>query len=164
MLVELRLSRLTLRGVIVGVLLSASSAMAGTFDDCAAAYDRQDYALSLRLCRPLAERGDIDAQTSLGNLYYEGWGVEQNYTSAVNWFRKAAERGDATGQFSLGWAYEQGDGVLQDYVLAHMWYDLAAAQGAGVAAKDRDKVAAKMTPEQIAEAQRLAREWKPTAP
>jgi TPR repeat protein len=59
-------------------------------------------------------------------------------------------------------AYEQGDGVLQDYVLAYMWYNLAAAQGAGVAAKDRDRVAARMTPEQIAEAQRLAREWKPT--
>jgi hypothetical protein len=39
-----------------------------------------------------------------------------------------------------------------------VWYNLAAAQGAGVAAKNRDKVAAKMTPE----AQRLAREWKPT--
>ena len=149
-------------GVIVVVLLSVSGAMAGALDDCAAAYDRQDYVLALRLCRPLAEQGDIDAQTAVGNLYYEGWGVEQNYTSAANWFRKAAEQGDATGQFSLGWAYEQGDGVLQDYVLAHMWYNLAAAQGAGVAAKNRDRVAAKMTPDQIAEAQRLAREWKPT--
>ena len=52
--------------------------------------------------------------------------------------------------------------MLQDYVLAHMWYNLAAAQDAGVAAKNRDRVAAKMTPAQIAEAQRLAREWKPT--
>ena len=149
-------------GVIGVVLLSVGSAMAGALDDCEAAYDRQDYVLALRLCRPLAEQGDIDAQTAVGNLYYEGWGVEQNYTSAANWFRKAAEQGDATGQFSLGWAYEQGDGVLQDYVLAHMWYNLAAAQGAGVAAKNRDRVAAKMTPDQIAEAQRLAREWKPT--
>jgi TPR repeat protein len=149
-------------GVIVVVLLFFSSAMAGALDDCSAAYDRQDYVLALRLCRPLAEQGDPSAQTALGNLYYEGWGVEQNYTGAANWFRKAAEQGDATGQFSLGWAYEQGDGVLQDYVLAHMWYNLAASQGADVAAKNRDRVAAEMSPEQIAEAQRLAREWKPT--
>ena len=149
-----------LAGVVLGVLVSGD-AIAGAVEDCAAASDRQDYAEALRLCRPLAEQGDIDAQTAVGNLYYEGWGVEQNYTSAANWFRKAADQGDATGQFSLGWAYEQGEGVLQDYVLAHMWYNLAAAQGAGVAAKNRDRVAAKMTPAQIAEAQRLAREWKP---
>jgi TPR repeat protein len=122
----------------------------------------QDYAEAAKWYRQAAEQGNAYGQTALGNLYYEGWGVEQNYTSAANWFRKAAEQGDATGQFSLGWAYEQGDGVLQDYVLAHMWYNLAAAQGADVAAKDRDRVAAKMTSDQIAEAQRLAREWKPT--
>ena len=78
-------------GVIGVVLLSVGSAMAGALDDCETAYDRQDYVLALRLCRPLAEQGDIDAQTAVGNLYYEGWGVEQNYTSAANWFRKAAE-------------------------------------------------------------------------
>ena len=160
--VELSRFHVRMTGVIVAVLLSVSSALAGASEDCAAAYDRQDYVLALRLCRPLAEQGDIDAQTAVGNLYYEGWGVEQNYTSAANWFRKAAEEGDATGQFSLGWAYEQGDGVLQDYVLAHMWYNLAAAQGADVAAKDRDRVAAKMTSDQIAEAQRVVRGWKPT--
>jgi TPR repeat protein len=151
----------SLIGVFIAVLISGD-AIAGALEDCTAAYNRQDYPEAIRLCRPLAELGDIDAQTALGNLYYEGGGVEQNYTSAANWFRKAAEQGDATGQFSLGLAYEQGDGVPQDYVLAHMWYNLAAAQGAGVAAKARDELAAAMTPEQIAEAQRLAREWKPT--
>ena len=58
--------------------------------------------------------------------------------------------------------YEDGKGVPQDYVQAHMWYNLAAAQG-GMAGdttvKNRDRVAKRMTPAQIAEAQRLAREW-----
>jgi uncharacterized protein len=54
-----------------------------------------------------------------------------------------------------------GNGVLQDYVLAHMWLNLAAAQGDKDAAKQRDELAAKMTPDQIAEAQRLARKWEP---
>jgi protein involved in temperature-dependent protein secretion len=57
---------------------------------------------------------------------------------------------------------EEGWGVPQDYVVAHMWFDLLAAQGDFKAANERDKVAANMTPDQIAEAQRLARDWKPT--
>ncbi len=61
---------------------------------------------------------------------------------------------------------EGGGGVPQDRVAAHMWLDLAAAQSSGFewdfSVKLRDDVAAGMTPEQIAEAQRLAREWKPT--
>ena len=51
--------------------------------------------------------------------------------------------------------------MTQDYVLAHMWFNLSAAQGDADATKNRDRVAGKMTPARIAEAQRLAREWKP---
>ena len=58
--------------------------------------------------------------------------------------------------------YALGLGVPQDYVHAHMWISLAAAQGDADAVNNRDIVAAKMTPDQIAEAQKLAREWKPT--
>ena len=64
--------------------------------------------------------------------------------------------------------YEHGQGVPQDYVSAHMWLNLAAAPQAtdsaarDQAAKERDMLAAKMTPAQIAEAQRIASEWKPT--
>jgi uncharacterized protein len=57
--------------------------------------------------------------------------------------------------------YGAGLGVPQDYALAHMWVNLAAAGGHKDAVKNRDIVAAKMTPAQIAEAQKLAREWKP---
>jgi hypothetical protein len=57
--------------------------------------------------------------------------------------------------------YDNGNGVPQDYVQAHMWFNLAGVQGDEDATKKRDIVAAKMTPDQIAEAQRLAREWKP---
>lgn len=57
--------------------------------------------------------------------------------------------------------YAQGRGVLQDFIQAHMWYNLSAAQGEQRAAEARDALAKQMTPAQIAEAQRLAREWKP---
>jgi TPR repeat protein len=56
--------------------------------------------------------------------------------------------------------YMNGQGVPQDLVQAHMWFNLAAAGGYADAQKSRDSVAAKMTPAQIAEAQRLASEWR----
>jgi uncharacterized protein len=58
--------------------------------------------------------------------------------------------------------YDNGDGVPQDDVAAHMWFNLAASSGFGEAVKNRDMVGRRMTPAQIAEAQKLAREWKPT--
>ncbi len=62
--------------------------------------------------------------------------------------------------------YGEGQGVPQDYVQAHMWYNLAASKHPlgevrNKAVKTRDILAEKMTPAQIAEAQKLAREWKP---
>ena len=57
--------------------------------------------------------------------------------------------------------YAIGQGVPQNYILAHMWINLSAAQANQKAIQARDMVASKMTPAQIAEAQRLAREWKP---
>lgn len=84
------------------------------------------------------------------------------------WFRKAADQGKVDTQILLGGMYILGLGVPQDYVQAHLWYNLAAAGSLPedadhrkMAAAERDKLAAKMTPAQIAEAQRLAREWKP---
>jgi TPR repeat protein len=61
---------------------------------------------------------------------------------------------------SLGILYNNGEGVPQDYVLAHMWLNLSAARGVVGAAANRDRVARGMLPAQIAEAQKLAREWK----
>jgi TPR repeat protein len=57
--------------------------------------------------------------------------------------------------------YRTGQGVPQDYVQAHMWANLAAAQNYKNALVTRNLIAKKMSQSQIAEAQRLAREWKP---
>ena len=74
--------------------------------------------------------------------------------------RLAAEQGIAGAQFNLAARYYTGKGIPQDYVLAYMWANLAASQGDEDAVKLRDKIATKMPPDLIAEAQRLAREWK----
>ncbi len=134
---------------------------------CEDAYERKDYEAALKECRPLAEQGDAAAQYNLGVMYYGGYGVPQDYAEAVRWYRKAAEQGNAPAQYNLGVMYHTGQGVPQDYVYAHMWYNVAVASlpasgGAReMAAKNRDIVAKRMTPAQIAEAQRLARGWRP---
>jgi TPR repeat protein len=84
-----------------------------------------------------------------------------DYATALLLLRPLAEQGEVHAQFILGYMNANGHGVPQDFVKAHMWFNLSAAQGEAEAAENRDIVAAKMTPAQIAEAQKLAREWKP---
>ncbi len=84
-----------------------------------------------------------------------------DYATALRIFRQLADQGDANAQHNLGVMYAKGRGVTQDYVQAHMWYNLAATRGLKLGRKSRDSLAKQMTPAQIAEAQRLAREWKP---
>jgi uncharacterized protein len=121
----------------------------------------QDYAKAAKWYRKAADRGNSQAQYNLGVAYFKGRGLPQDYAEAVKWTRLAADQGYAGAQYNLGSAYASGQGVPQDLVLAHMWINLAAEQGNQDALKYRDIIAEKMTPEQIAEAQRLAAEWKP---
>jgi TPR repeat protein len=80
------------------------------------------------------------------------------------WLNNRAENSHQP--FRRGIMYANGQGVPQDYVQAHMWFNLAASRssvelGIVEAVKNRGEIAEMMTPAQIAEAQRLAREWKP---
>jgi TPR repeat protein len=120
-----------------------------------------DYAAAVAWSRKAAEQGSAPAQFDLGHMYLEGLGVSQDYAMAMSWYRKAAEQGNGPAQYNLGLMYAHGRGVPQDFVQAHMWLNLAAAQNTGDAIKSRDTLAAMMTPAQLAEAQKLAREWKP---
>ena len=125
------------------------------------AYNRGDYDTALKEFRPLAEQGYPLAQATLGFMYAKGQGVPQDDQEAVRWSRLAAEQGDAGAQFNLGLMYAKGQGVAQNYIQAYMWETLAAAQGNELAAKGLEILEKQMTPAQIAEAQRLAGEWKP---
>jgi TPR repeat protein len=85
-----------------------------------------------------------------------------DYKTALRLIRPLAEQGDANAQYNLGVFYDNGLGVPQDRIRAYMWLSLAAMQGRDRAAAFRDLVARLMTPGQLAEAQKLSREWKPT--
>jgi uncharacterized protein len=122
---------------------------------------RQEYAVAMSWFRKAADQGNALAQFELGRMHFKGQGVLQDFAAAASWFRKAADQGNAPSQLALGIACLDGVGVRQDYVSAHMWLNLSAAAGIVDAAKYREEATAKMTPAQIAEAQKLAREWKP---
>ena len=85
-----------------------------------------------------------------------------DFQTAYRLWLPLAEQGDAKAQYNLGRMYYLGQGVPQDYVLAHMWWNLAGSNGQKKAVGNRNIVEKKMTPSQIEEAQRLARNWKPT--
>jgi len=147
----------------------AGTALAGPLEDAEAALARHDYATAARLLPPLASAGNRSAQNYLGVMYGTGQGVPQNYAEARKWYRMAADQGDADAQNNLGIMYVKGEGVPQDYVEAHKWFNLAASrypaaetEKRGTSVRNRDLAAAMMTPQQVAEAQKLAREWKPT--
>src|SRR5262245_15305862 len=168
------------------------------------AYRKGKYATALRRLRPLAERGDAraqstlglmyaggqsvvrddveaarwfrlaadqgnaEAQFNLGSMYAKGRGVPQDQAEAAKWYRLAADWGHAQAQYDLGFLYASGEGVSQDYVHAHMWFNLAASQfpasdirNRRAAAGNREVLESKMSRDQIIEAQKLAREWRP---
>ncbi len=126
----------------------------------------QDYAEAVKWYRRAAAQGHAPAQNNFGLMYDQGRGVPQNFTEAVKWYRRAAAQGYANAQKNLGAMYQHGRGVTQDYIQAHKWYNIAASrlppgEDHNRAVHNRDIVEGTMTPAQIAEAQRLAREWKP---
>jgi TPR repeat protein len=123
----------------------------------------QDYSEAVKFYRRAADQGLDKAQFNLGLKYDKGQGVGQDYVEAARWYRKAADQGLSRAQFNLGLKYTRGQGVSQDYAQAYMWINIAAphandADGKRYAAI-RDRIAEKMKPTQIAEAQRLAATW-----
>ena len=128
----------------------------------------QDDAEAVRWYRLAADQGDAMAQQSLGCVYREGKGVPRDDAESVRWFQLAAEQGRADAQHEFACSYRDGNGAPQDDVQAHMWFNLAASrltgEGRESAVKNRDIVAGGMTPDDLSEAQRLARAWDAAHP
>jgi len=121
----------------------------------------QDYKIALKWYTLAAEQGDDFAQYNLGLMYANGYGVPLDNKTAVKWYTLAAEQGHAKAQSTLGVMYYNGEGVSQDNVYAHMWLNIAASSGHKSASKNRDIIAKRMTPSQLAKAQDLARNFVP---
>ncbi len=84
---------------------------------------------SLEALISTAQRGDINAQAELGNMYYLGKDVPEDLKQAFYWCSEAAEKNHAHAQYRLGTMYEIGKGVLQSHAKAFYWYSKAAENG-----------------------------------
>lgn len=139
---------------------------ADAFEAVKAAIRRDDEDAAIRILLPLAEQGNAEAQFQLGEAYYL---LKKQDTAGLKWFRQAADKGHASAMYFLGNMHNNGDGVHKDNVEALKWYTLAASQAGprkqgemdtlNMAIQNRDGLDRKMSPAQIAEAQKLAREW-----
>ena len=101
-------------------------------------------------------------------MYSEGHGVAQDYAEAVNWYRKAADHGYPVAQLNLGLMYATGKGVQRNYVESYKWFVLATASYPALdegmrkeAIRYRELAEINMTPAEIAEARKLANDWRP---
>jgi uncharacterized protein len=128
----------------------------------------QDYAAAAKWYRLAADQGVAEAQANLGYMYDIGQGVAQDYAQAAQWFRKAADQGHALAQYNLAVLCANGQGLPRDDREAYKWFTLAATRflaseedRRAQAARDRDRVASRMSAADIAEALKQAAEWRP---
>jgi TPR repeat protein len=129
----------------------------------------------LSITNPHHGDGLAEAQFSLGALYHEGKGVPKDWKVAAELFEAAADRGYPQAQFNIGWMYYVPEGVEENFVKAYMWIMLAGrsangtesvvvqpdASVAGKALEISGELSKKMTPAQLAEADRMIKAWKP---
>jgi uncharacterized protein len=124
-----------------------------------------NYEDAMRWYQKAADQEYAPAEYNLGVMFDKSRGVTLDFTEAMRWYQKAANQSYAAAQYNLGLLYYYGQGTPQDWVQAHMWISLAAASATGEDQKKfskmRDEVASKMTPAQMADAERLAQAWKP---
>jgi len=126
----------------------------------------KNYGKAAEWYRSAAEMNYSTAMYRMGFLHEKGMGVPKSMQEAEKWYRRAADAGNSWSQFYFGDKCEHGKGVPMDLVSAHAWYNLAS-RGMGdeqlwkKAKSARDRVALKLAPEELARAEKIARDWRP---
>ena len=146
-----------LKYLVVVLLFSVSSVWSGDFEDAELAFNTKNYLLALSKYKKSASKGNGDAAFQVGFIYSNGLGVAKDYSESRNWFKLSVSLGKKEGGFDIGMQYKDGSSVPKDYVRAHMWLNIASID-TDYARPIRDNLEEKMTPQQIAEAQKLATE------
>ena len=147
--------------LVIALLALCVGSSRADFIDGLVAYDGGDYETVLAEWRPLAEAGDPEAQVALAGLYLTGTGVAADPGEAARWFHLAAAQGNPVAQLNLGDLYSRGLGVPRDFVKAYVWLSLAAAQGRNWPEMRRKEIAVLMSADEVAEAERRVRAWRP---
>ncbi len=144
-----------------------SSAIERSYDRGIELYKNNQFEAAFRAFHDLAENGHSESAFLLGKMYDFGEGTFQNYYKSAYWYLTAAERGYGEAQYIIAGRYEDGLGVKKDRVMSHMWYTIAS-QNPGTSMKGKrwctiktsaNKFAEYLTPEQIQNAEALAKNW-----
>ena len=154
------------RFIVVFAFLLPLAAWAG-LDEGIEAYTVGDFPKALIEFQALADQGNVDGQYFLGLFYHNAFGVKRDQAEALKWFLKAAYQGDPRSQYYAGIMYAAGQGATKDLPMADMWLTLSAANPKSsyrdslYTKEEISKIEKKMTPEQIAQAKELVKNWKP---
>ena len=124
----------------------------------------RDSAKAVAMYRQAASLGHTDAMLRLGYLYENGKAVPHDTAQAAQWYRRASDLGQSKAMFMLGVCYWAGHGVPEDQIEAHRWINLAATYAVGrdqdTAVNARTALERVMTPDQVEEAKKRARDWQ----
>jgi len=146
---------------LTGLLFVTSSVQAESdYGQCYRLLKNNDNAGAIAPCAKAANRGDLAVQVTLGNIYEQGIGIDQDYGQAAKWFRQAAVAGDTTGQYLLGSLYQRGRGVPKDIVEAYAWMDVGTRYGDLHVAAERDGLITQMSSEQLGMALEKSAEYR----
>ncbi len=108
-----------------------------------------DDAMAMKWYGQAAGEGHPEALYRLAVMHANGWGVPMNDVPAAGFYRLAAGFGYIPAQSAMGYCYKHGAGVEKDLVKAYMWFAVAAENGDFSSSAERDKVADRLTPEQL---------------
>jgi len=155
--------------LVVAAIAAQAQPLEERMRTAATAYEHKDYAAAVAIWRPLAEQGNAEAQTLLAAMYWSGDGLPRNHAEAAKWYLRAAQQGYARAQNDIGFMYGFGEGIPpRDDVQAYKWISLAISRYTAKnqdrldqAIKDRATLKARMTPAQLAQAEREISDWKP---
>lgn len=123
------------------------------------AFDKGDFKTALKHWVVEAEKGSGEAQGFIGALYHGGMGVEKDYAKAMEWYKKAAVQLNPQAHVGIGSLYGDGLGVEKDYIKARMWFSIAAYFGNERGEYNLEKVAQRMSQEEIDKAEEMAMAW-----
>jgi TPR repeat protein len=148
----------------------AAQSLEADMKQAAAAYGRKDMATAVRIWKVWAGKGNAEARTLLGAMYWSGEGVPRDHKEAARLYSLAANQGYARAQNDIGFMLGFGEGIPpQDDIEAYKWLTLAIN---GYTDKNRERLeqarqdlaalAKRMRPAQITEAERRAKAFKPT--
>jgi len=105
---------------LLSLIILTNMAYANNTSRCLQLYEHESYVEANKLCLPLAQKGDKDAQLTMGLLYGNGQAVEESYPTAVEWLTKAANQGQSLAAYNLGNIYANGNDTIKLYPGAKM--------------------------------------------